>query len=238
MTTAVRKMIWTHRIILLVLAIIPFLFIKAFYHHFHAYVTGTVINGIVKHQWHLVIISILVFGLFIVPLTYRKRAKWIDYGLVGAFFISLFVEMFGIPLTILFASKFLFLPGTVMPEHIITFTFWGVNLGMDHAMTYGLVLMAIGMALIVAGWRSLYRQAGQAGFAQKGIYRFSRHPQYLGFILLVLGWFFGWPTILTIFFSPILVIKYISAARAEEAEMIRVHGNSYRGYIGKTPFLV
>ncbi len=37
----------------------------------------------------LVIISIVVFSLFIIPLTYRKRAKWIDFGLVGAFFVSL-----------------------------------------------------------------------------------------------------------------------------------------------------
>jgi protein-S-isoprenylcysteine O-methyltransferase Ste14 len=227
-----------NRISLLVLALIPFIYIKPFCSHFHAYVTGTIINGIVKRQWHLVVISILVFGLFIIPLTYRKRARWIDYGLVGAFFVSLFIEMFGIPLTILFASKFLFVPGTIMPEHILKFTFLGVNLGMDHAMTYGLGLMAIGMTLIIAGWISLYRQARQPGFAQKGIYRFSRHPQYLGFILLVLGWFFGWPTILTIFFSPILTYKYIRAARAEEADMIRVYGNSYRGYIGKTPFLV
>jgi protein-S-isoprenylcysteine O-methyltransferase Ste14 len=223
---------------LLVLVLIPFLYFKPFYHHFHAYSTGTIINGIVTQQWHLVAISILVFGLFIIPLTYRKRARWIDYGLVGAFFVSLFVEMFGIPLTILFASKFLFAPGTVLPQHIVTFKFLGVSLGMDHAMTYGLILMMTGMALILIGWRSLYRQAGQPGFARKGIYRFSRHPQYLGFILLVLGWFFGWPTILTIFFSPILVYKYIRAAREEEADMIRLHGDAYRAYIEHTPFLV
>ena len=60
---------------------------------------------------------------------------------------------------------------------------------MDHAMTYGLILMMIGMALILIWWQSLYRQAEQPSFARKGIYNFSRHPQYLGFILLVLGWF-------------------------------------------------
>ena len=227
-----------NRISLFVLVLIPLIYFKLFYDHFHAYLTGTIINGIVKQQWHLVLISIIVFGLFIIPLTYRKRAKWIDYGLVGAFFVSLFIEMFGIPLTILFASKFLFEPGTVMPEHIVTFKFLGVSLGMDHAMTYGLILMMIGMALILIGWQSLYRQAGQPGYARKGIYSISRHPQYLGFILLVLGWFFGWPTILTTFFAPILVYKYIRAARSEEADMIRLHADAYRAYMGKTPFLI
>lgn len=230
--------IGTNRLLLAALAAIPFLFLQPFYHHFHVYLTGTVINGIVKQQWHLVLLSIVVFGLFLIPLTYRKRAKWVDYGLVGAFFISLFIEMFGIPLTILFASKFLFVPGTAMPEHVVTFNFMGVSLGMDHAMTYGLVVMLIGMALIMAGWISLYAQVRQPGFAHKGLYRYSRHPQYLGFVLLVIGWFFGWPTILTIIFSPILVYKYIKAARSEEADMIRLYGDDYVAYRRATPFLI
>jgi protein-S-isoprenylcysteine O-methyltransferase Ste14 len=202
------------------------------------YLTGTVINGIVKEAWHLVLISIVVFGLFLVPLTYRKRAKWIDYGLVGAFFISLFIEMFGIPLTILFASKFLFVPGTAMPVNVITFDFMGVHLGMDHAMTYGLVVMLTGMALIMVGWVSLYTQVRQPGFASKGIYQYSRHPQYLGFVLLVMGWFFGWPTILTVIFSPILVVKYIKAARSEEGDMLQLYGEEYAVYMRDTPFLI
>ena len=227
-----------NRLVLVALAAVPFMFIKPFFHHFQVYLTGTVINGIVKEAWHLVLISIVVFGLFLVPLTYRKRAKWVDYGLVGAFFISLFIEMFGIPLTILFASKFLFVPGTAMPVNVVTFKFMGVYLGMDHAMTYGLVVMLIGMALIVVGWVSLYTQVRQPGFASSGIYQYSRHPQYLGFVLLVLGWFFGWPTILTVIFSPILVVKYIKAARSEEADMLQLYGEEYAVYMKDTPFLI
>jgi protein-S-isoprenylcysteine O-methyltransferase Ste14 len=233
-TTIIRL----NRLLLIALAVIPLLYVIPFYRHFHVYLTGTVINGIVKQQWHLVVISIAVFGLFLIPLTYRKRAKWIDYGLVGAFFVSLFIEMFGIPLTILFASKFLFVPGTTMPAHVVTFDFMGVSLGMDHAMTYGLVVMLAGMALIVAGWISLYTQVRQPGFAHKGLYRFSRHPQYLGFVLLVIGWFFGWPTILTVIFSPILVYKYIKAARSEEADMLGLYGDAYAVYMRETPFMV
>jgi protein-S-isoprenylcysteine O-methyltransferase Ste14 len=232
------RIIRINRLVLVALAAAPFLFLEPFFHHFQVYLTGTVINGIVKEAWHLVLISIVVFGLFLVPLTYRKRAKWIDYGLVGAFFISLFIEMFGIPLTILFASKFLFVPGTAMPVNVVTFDFMGVHLGMDHAMTYGLVVMLIGMALIVVGWVSLYTQVRQPGFASKGIYQYSRHPQYLGFVLLVMGWFFGWPTILTVIFSPILVVKYIKAARSEEADMLQLYGEEYRDYMRETPFLI
>ena len=233
-----NKIILINRILLGLIALVPFIYIKPFSEHFHAYITGTIISGIVTQQWHLVIISIVVFGLFIVPLTYRKRAKWIDYGLIGAFFVSLFIEMFGIPLTILFASKFLFMPGTTLPENVIRFSFLNVNLGMDHAMTYGLVVMLIGTVLIVMGWRSLYHQASKPGFAQKGLYRVSRHPQYVGFMLLVLGWFFGWPTILTIIFTPFLLYRYVSAARAEENDMLKRYGERYHKYLQSTPFLI
>ena len=233
-----NKIILTNRILLGIIGLVPFIFIQPFYHHFKVYITGTIISDIVTRQWHLVLISIVVFGLFLIPLTYRKRAKWIDYGLVGAFFISLFIEMFGIPLTILFASKFLFVPGTTLPENIVRFTFLNVNLGMDHAMTYGLGLMLLGILLIIIGWRSLYRQASKPGFAREGVYRVSRHPQYVGFILLVMGWFFGWPTILTIIFSPILVFRYVAAARAEEKDMIQIYGEPYRNYLRSTPFLI
>ncbi len=232
-----NNIIFINRILLGLTALVPFIFFQPFYLHFKTYLTGTIISGIVTEQWHLVLISIIIFGLFIVPLTYRKRAKWIDYGLVGAFFVSLFIEMFGIPLTILFASKFLFIPGTTLPDNIIRFTFLNVSLGMDHAMTYGLGLMLIGTGLIIIGWRSLYRQARKPGFAQNGVYRISRHPQYVGFILLVTGWFFGWPTILTIIFAPFLVYRYVSAARAEENDMLETYGERYHKYLRSTPFL-
>jgi len=233
------RLILFNRAALLILALIPFICIKPFFVHFRAYFTGSVLlGGIVSNQWHLVLLSILVFCFFIIPLTYRKRARWVDYGLVGAFFVSLFIEMFGIPLTILFAHKFLFPVGAVLPANVVEFNFLGASLGMTLGMTYGLVLMIIGAVLIMAGWRSLYNQVRLPGFAQKGIYQFSRHPQYLGFVLLVSGWFFGWPTILTVVFSPILVYKYITAARAEEADMLQLHGDSYREYIQSTPFLI
>ncbi len=226
------------RVALAVLAIVPLIYWRQFYEHFYTYLTGTIITEVVKNQWHLVLFYILLFSAFIVPLTYRKRAKWLDYGLVGAFFVSLFVEMYGIPLTILFASKYMFAPGTVLPPNLLEFEFLGVGLGMDHAMVYGAVLMLLGFFLILIGWWSLYRQTKNGGFAREGLYAASRNPQYIGFILLILGWFFGWPTILTLVFSPILIYKYIRAARSEEKEMIVQFGDNYEQYQKSVPFLI
>lgn len=226
------------RILFLMVFLMPICFISDFYLHFKAYLTGTILAGLVKEQWHLVLFFILLFALFAVPLNYRKKAKWLEYGLVTAFFISLFVEMYGIPLTVLFASKYLFKPGVEMPENVFEFEFLGVGLGMDHAMAYGAVLMIAGMIIIMWGWRSLYKQTRKPGFAQDGLYKFSRHPQYVGFILVILGWFFGWPTILTIIFSPILIYKYIKAALAEEKDMEKLFGQGYKKYKKRVPLFV
>jgi methanethiol S-methyltransferase len=226
------------RISMILLALPPVIFWRAFYEHFEVYLTGTILSQVITMKWHIALLSIVVFMLFLLPLSYRKKAKWVDYGLVGAFFISLFIEMYGIPLTILFASKYLFIPGVIFPDNVVEFELFGVGMGMDHAMLYGAVLMMIGMEIIVIGWWSLYRQAKKSGFARKGIYSISRNPQYVGFIMLILGWFFGWPTPLTAIFSPILIYKYIKAARAEEREMLASYGESYGKYSETAPFLL
>lgn len=234
-----KKLVTTPRLIILVLAILPLFFLEEFYNHFYVYLTGTIITEVVINAWPLVLVSIFIFSLFLIPLTYRKKAKWIDYSLVGAFFVSLFVEMYGIPLSILFASKYLFQPGVVLPKNVVEFGLLGTNLGMDHAMIYGTALMLLGMILIALGWISLYRQIKRGGdFAIHGIYKYSRNPQYLGFMLLIIGWFFGWPTILTLIFSPILIYKYYRAARAEEKDMLNLHSDKYPEYQSKTPFLI
>ncbi|MDA3815311.1 MAG: methyltransferase [Patescibacteria group bacterium] len=214
-------------------------YLQKFYDHFYVYLTGTIINEVAVNAWPVVIASIVVFSLFLIPLNYRKKTKWIDYSLVGAFFVSLFVEMYGIPLTILFASKYFFKEGLVLPDNVIEFNLLGTGLGMDHAMVYGTILMLLGMILIVLGWSSLYRQVKRGGsFASTGIYKISRNPQYVGFILLIIGWFFGWPTILTLIFAHIMIYKYWRAARSEEADMLELYGDKYLEYQSKTPFMI
>lgn len=83
------------------------------------------------------------------------------------------------------------------------------------------------------------------------IYRFSRHPQYLGFLL----WGFGMLAF-TVFFSrgyineryvpiptpsfPWLVsmLTIIAVALHEEIEMVRKHGDKYLDYRNHTPFML
>jgi len=99
------------------------------------------------------------------------------------------------------------------------------------------ILMIVGTFFITLGWVTLYRNIKKQSFVTSGIYAYSRHPQYLGFIFIILGWFIGWPTILTVFFAPILVYKYIRLCRTEEKEISK-KSPEYRKYIGKVPFFI
>jgi hypothetical protein len=224
------------RIILAALILAPAFFISDFYQHFYVYLTGSVITRIITEQWHIVVLNILVFSAFLIPLSFRRKANWAEYGLVTAFFVSLFIEMYGIPLTILFASKYFYNLGEGAPPHVVEFDLLGVGFGMDAAMAYGAVLMILGTVLIVIGWITLYLNVKKGRFVSTGIYAYSRHPQYLGFILVILGWFFGWPTLISLIFVPLLVYKYIRVCLTEEKEIEAA--NEYQAYRKTVPFFV
>jgi protein-S-isoprenylcysteine O-methyltransferase Ste14 len=221
---------------LLTLAVIPVIFIADFIEQFHSHFTGTLLPSTITDQWHIVILNIVLFLSFLIPLSFRRKVNWKEYGVVAAFFVSLFIEMYGIPLTVLFASNYVSGSATSVPDTIIEFKFLGVNIGMTLAMVYGTLLMTLGMALIIIGWRTLYRNAKDNEIVTRGIYSYSRHPQYLGFIMIVFGWLVGWPTILTVIFAPILIYMYIRVSRIEEAELSDIE--AYEKYKEEVPFFI
>ncbi len=225
------------RIIFIMLGFIPLLYFEEFYLHFHFHFTGTTLTTIITRQWHIVIFCIIFFIALLIPLSLKRKIKWVEYGLVSAFFISLFVEMFGIPLTVFLASKYIFSVDTNLPANAIEFDFLGVSFVMTIAMTFGVVIIVIGTLLIMVGWTTLYRGLKKSGMVRTGIYSISRHPQYFGFILIVIGWFIGWPTILTVIFTPILIYKYIGQCKTEEKEISKQF-SEYRKYKERVPFFI
>lgn len=225
------------RLLIFVLVITPLIFFKDFYNHFYAYLTGSIITDVIRNEWHIVALSIIFSLAFFLLISFRRKARWIEKGMVSAFFISLFVEMYGTPLTIVFASRYFFKPNIIPPQNVFEFYFWGVGFGMDIAMAYGTILIIIGIFFIALGWITLYRGVEKSEIAMSGIYSYSRHPQYLGFILMITGWLFGWPTILTIIFVPVLIWKYIKLCRTEEVE-ISNEFPEYKKYMEAVPFLV
>jgi protein-S-isoprenylcysteine O-methyltransferase Ste14 len=62
-----------------------------------------------------------------------------------------------------------------------------------------------------------------------------RHPQYVAFIVTMLGFLLQWPTILTLAMFPILVVMYVRLARREEREAVAEFGEKYIAYSARTP---
>lgn len=224
------------RLVFAVLLLWPLTRLDELVRHIHDHFTGNVYKVAVTGEWHFVLLNIILFVAFLIPLSYRRKADWGEYGLVSAFFVSLFIEMYGIPLTLLLAVQ-LFQANQL--EHatlVAEFSPVGVNIGMSYAMAHGAFLMVVGAFLIVAGWITLYTNGQSGRLVTSGIYRYSRNPQYLGFILVLIGWILGWPTILTVTLAPILIYRYVRVCRTEEEELIELEG--YREYRERVPLLI
>jgi protein-S-isoprenylcysteine O-methyltransferase Ste14 len=74
--------------------------------------------------------------------------------------------------------------------------------------------------------------------AVTGPYTYIRHPQYDGFILIMLGFLFQWPTFITLIMFPILVTMYVRLAHREEREVLAEFGDRYRRYMTSTPAFI
>lgn len=229
-----RKLIL--RIPLLILLLSTFFVIPDLVDHFKAHFSGGIMDSIITDQWWVVLVNILVFTSFLIPLTFRRKANWKEYGIVIAFFVSLFVEMYGIPLTVFFASRYLGGSEKETARTIFSVDILGVDFAFSIGMIYGSILMILGTAILIVGWITLYRNLKKTDLVTSGIYSISRHPQYLGFILIIVGWVVGWPTLLTLIFGPILVAMYIRVCKKEEKEMSKVA--DYREYRKTAPFMI
>lgn len=207
--------------------------LPSFVRHLRFFLSREVLNWTVSGNWTMVILSTAFFMTFLLFLKYRRKADWRGKGIFAAFFISLFIEMYGVPLGIYFSSKHLF--GNVQAETSIDsnirFLLW--DFGVNQAILSGGIIILAGIMIIVKGWYDLYRSTDDKVVVE-GIYRDSRHPQYVGIIMMVIGWLIVWPSILAILMGGCLIYTYLRLSVTEEAEM---DTKSYKKYKAEVPFV-
>ncbi|HEY1245371.1 MAG TPA: methyltransferase [Hyphomicrobiaceae bacterium] len=81
---------------------------------------------------------------------------------------------------------------------------------------------------------SASRRARRRGWSPPGLYRFCRHPIYLGLLIALAGYAALLPTPLSL---ALLAAAYAGAraqAAAEEAYLGRTYGEAFRGYARRT----
>jgi protein-S-isoprenylcysteine O-methyltransferase Ste14 len=193
--------------------------------------------------WSLVIINSAFFIFFAFSfLKPKTKLDWRSLGAFSAFVVALFAEMYGFPLTIYLLSGWLQsrFPQTDIFGHDsghLWYTLFGLE-GNPHTNPLHLVsnlLILAGFIIIYQAWKVLYTAQLTGRLATTGLYGFVRHPQYAGFIIIMTGFFFMWPTILTLVMFPVLVIVYTRLARQEERLVRNEFGTAYDNYAQKVP---
>ena len=129
--------------------------------------------------WGIIPIILVFFGWFIFKyIRPKKKIEWRNSGILGAFIIALYAEMYGFPLTIYILSSVF---GIKLPFDHISGHLWASLLGLGETgaiveMMIGYFIMIVGGFLIVDGWQKIYKAKDE--LITGGVYKYMRHPQY------------------------------------------------------------
>ncbi|HKM34075.1 MAG TPA: isoprenylcysteine carboxylmethyltransferase family protein [Lachnospiraceae bacterium] len=195
------------------------------------------------HNWLGVIFFIVIYCIVLLFIPFYKKMDKKPKGTYLAFVIAFAFEMHGIPFSMYIISWII---GKNLPEGIL----WGHTL--FHSIGYwgmyiNIICAAIAIVLITNGWYNIYKKYwskddGKGTVVKTGVYRFIRHPQYTGLLLLSVGMIAEWATLTTLIMFPIMIWLYVRLAKREERDMVDEFGADYMEYMKTTkmfiPFLV
>ncbi|MCS7364698.1 MAG: hypothetical protein NDF54_04590 [archaeon GB-1867-035] len=133
-----------------------------------------------------------------------------------------------------------------LPYMIVVYLF--ALIGVDVRIPFSCMMMGLGYLILILGFTAwLYGKFNGLNLIDFWIYKYSRHPQYLGFII----WSYGLMLLGTLNPFPrggynpgpslpwiISTLTIIAIALREEASMINKLGEDYLKYRSKTPFLI
>ena len=196
--------------------------------------------------WPLVVVNAVIFVGFAFSYTRpRSRRDWQSLGAFAAFVVALFTEMYGFPLTIYFLSGWLI---TRFPQiNIFAHSsghLWQLLAGWSgdphlsplHWLSDAIIIG--GVILLGPAWRVLYQARQRGAVATSGPYAYVRHPQYVAFVVIMIGFLVQWPTLPTLILFPLLNLRYVRLARQEEQEAREQFGAAYASYVAHTPAFV
>lgn len=190
--------------------------------------------------WGLAIIMIVgiswVFYRYVAP---KNWHEWASAGVVQAFIIALYAEMYGFPLTIYLLSRFFGLD-----RGDLNASLWSTLLGMGEtgmmiSMILGYVLVFFGIGIFFQGWRQVHRGRQTNALVTDGLYRLVRHPQYTGLFIALFGeGVVHWPTLFSVALFPVIVLAYYMLAKKEEKQVLAEFGDAYRAYQQRVPMFI
>lgn len=193
--------------------------------------------------WGLVILNSVIFiGFAFSFFKPKTTSDWRTFSAFSAFILALFVEMYGFPLSIYLFSGWLatHYPGVDLLSHDnghLLHTLLGMK-GDPHWDVFHIlsnVFIFGGFIMLSYAWDILWKAQRSHQLAQTGLYARIRHPQYVAFILIMLGFLLQWPTLPTLVMFPVLVFMYLRLSIKEEAVAAQEFGDTYRRWAAVTP---
>lgn len=193
--------------------------------------------------WGLVILNSVIFiGFAFSFFKPQTKSDWRTFSAFSAFILALFVEMYGFPLSIYLFSGWLatHYPGVDLLSHDnghLLHTLLGMK-GDPHWDVFHIlsnIFIFGGFIMLSYAWDTLWKAQRSHQLAQTGLYARIRHPQYVAFILIMLGFLLQWPTLPTLVMFPVLVFMYLRLSIKEEAVAEAEFGDVYRRWAAVTP---
>ena len=195
------------------------------------------------HNWFGVIFFVVLYAVVLLFIPFYRRMDTKPRGVYIAFIIAFALEMHGIPFSMYLISWVI---GHNLPEGVL----WGHTLFNSIGflgMYINIGCAVAALALILSGWYTIYKKywskkTGKGTLVTTGIYKYIRHPQYTGLLLMSMGMLIEWATLPMLILYPVMVFLYVRLAMREERDMIAEFGDAYREYMKRTkrfiPFVV
>tara|TARA_R110001599_G_C12275834_1_gene662337 strand:+ start:9521 stop:10237 length:717 start_codon:yes stop_codon:yes gene_type:complete len=187
--------------------------------------------------WGIALIVIVLVSWFLYRyLAPRTWKEWAGAGVVQAFIIALYAEMYGFPLTIYLLVRYFGIDQTNLNANIWSTLLGFGETGMMISMILGYLILFAGIGIFIEGWRELHRARQERRLMTDRLYGLVRHPQYTGLFIGIFGeGIVHWPTLFSIVLFPIIILVYVLLARSEEHKMLHEFGDKYRAYQQQVP---
>ncbi len=190
--------------------------------------------------WGLALIIIVIASWllyrYLAPKTWKE---WASAGVVQAFIIALYAEIYGFPLTIYVLVRYFGLDQTNLNASLWSTLLDMGETGMMIAMILGYILLFTGIGIFMEGWRELHRARKENRLTTDRLYGLVRHPQYTGLFIALFGeGIVHWPTIFSVALFPVIVLAYYLLARSEERKVEEEFGDEYREYRKRVPMFI